>query len=96
MQNGFIEKTFVDGPQTAKFVIVRLSQCTVHLTYWSRISSMLLIADGCSRVGWRRSRRLNTVQVKQLQDGEAIHTALTNSPDPLAFQVTHRLTSAYF
>jgi hypothetical protein len=54
--------------------------------------------NGCSRVGWRRSRRLNTVQVKQLQDGEAIHTALTNSPDPLAFQVTHRLflTSAYF
>ena len=36
---------------------------------------------------WRRSRRLNTLQVKQLQDGEAIHTALANSPDPLALQV---------
>ena len=37
--------------------------------------------------GRRRSRRLNTLQVKQLQDGEEIHTALSNAPDPVAFQV---------
>ena len=42
---------------------------------------------GGARVGRRRSRRLNTLQVKQLQDGEAIHTALANSPDPQALQV---------
>ena len=36
---------------------------------------------------WRRSHRLNTLQVKQLQDGQAIHSALKNSPDPQAFQV---------
>jgi breast cancer 2 susceptibility protein len=35
---------------------------------------------------WRRSHRLNTLQVKQLQDGQAIHSALKNSPDPQAFQ----------
>lgn len=28
--------------------------------------------------------------MKQLQDGETIHTALTNSPDPQAFQVRER------
>ena len=28
--------------------------------------------------------------MKQLQDGEAIHTALTNSPDPQVFQVRER------
>ena len=39
--------------------------------------------------GRRRSRRLNTLQIKQLQDGEEIHTALTNAPDPAAFQVSH-------
>ena len=39
-------------------------------------------------VSRRRSRRrLNTLQVKQLQDGEDIYTALMNAPDPTAFQV---------
>ena len=35
----------------------------------------------------RRSRRLNTLQIKQLQDGEDIYNALTNASDPIAFQV---------
>lgn len=35
----------------------------------------------------RRSRRLNTLQIKQLQDGEEIYNALNNAPDPQAFQV---------
>lgn len=34
-----------------------------------------------------RSRRLNTLQIKQLQDGEEIYYALINSPDPQSFQV---------
>ena len=37
--------------------------------------------------GRRRSRRLNILQIKQLQDGEEIHTALASAPDPVAFQV---------
>ena len=36
----------------------------------------------------RSRRRLNTLQVKQLQDGEEIYNALMNAPDPTAFQVT--------
>ena len=35
----------------------------------------------------RSRRRLNTLQVKQLQDGEEIYNALMNAPDPTAFQV---------
>jgi len=35
----------------------------------------------------RRSRRLNTLQIKQLHDGEEIHNALGNATDPVAFQV---------
>ena len=37
--------------------------------------------------GRRRSRRLNILQIKQLQDGEEIHAALNSAPDPVAFQV---------
>ncbi len=46
--------------------------------------------------GRRRSRRLNTLQIKQLQDGEEIHTALTNAPDPAAFQVSKHDTILLF
>ncbi len=34
-----------------------------------------------------RSRRLNTLQIKQLQDGKEIYNALLNANDPQAFQV---------
>ena len=35
----------------------------------------------------RRSRRLNTLQVKQLMDGQEIYNALVNAQDPQAIQV---------
>ena len=41
----------------------------------------------------RSRRRLNTLQVKQLQDGEEIYNALMNAPDPTAFQVKKKITT---
>ena len=41
----------------------------------------------------RSRRRLNTLQVKQLQDGEEIYNALVNAPDLTAFQVTVMITT---
>ena len=41
----------------------------------------------------RSRRRLNTLQVKQLQDGEEIYNALMNAPDLTAFQVTVMITT---
>ena len=41
----------------------------------------------------RSRRRLNTLQVKQLQDGEEIYNALMNASDPTAFQVKQKITT---
>ncbi len=40
----------------------------------------------------RRSRRLNTLQVKQLMDGQEIYGALMNAEDPQAIQVDSMCT----
>ena len=36
---------------------------------------------------------MNTLQVKQLQDGEEIYNALMNAPDPTAFQVKEKIAT---
>lgn len=50
-------------------------------------SAFPLLADCVPSFRRRRSRRLNTHQIKQLQDGEAIYNALADSADPHSIQV---------
>ena len=45
------------------------------------------LASHTASTSKRRSRRLNILQIKQLQDGEEIYAALINTPDPQAIQV---------
>ena len=71
------------SPRIPRFLAPSLP-ITIQLT---RVFPLPFPLPSETRVLWRRSRRLNTLQVKQLQDGEEVYNALLNSPDPQALQV---------